>query len=185
MTERNAESRANKFGRVLQPWEEESRADRIIGNLYLSDADTAADKDYLDELGINSIITIGHGLLSRHVRDPLSRMNYHYIALADRPEEPIHEHFDVVDAFIRENIAADRRVLVHCQAGVSRSATLVVAHLMKHYGMPFDLALKYVQARRPVVYPNSGFMERLREYDEVLRRGRAGRVPLYKLMANP
>lgn len=50
----------------------------------------------------------------------------------------------------RDNYA----VLVHCRAGVSRSATLVIAYLICQYKMPLKDALEYVQMRRPCVNPN-------------------------------
>lgn len=43
------------------------------------------------------------------------------------------------------------RVLVHCVKGVSRSASVVVAYLMKTQQWGFDQALEYVRARRPQV----------------------------------
>jgi hypothetical protein len=78
--------------------------------------------------------------------------------------------------------AAGKRVLVHCAAGISRSVTVVVAHLILANGMRVhlhswvvsrrsrfdagwdcDRALDWVQFCRPIACPNPGFVEQLRE----------------------
>ncbi len=48
-------------------------------------------------------------------------------------------------------------VLVHCQAGVSRSASVVIAFLIKKFKVDFSEALNFVQSKRKVVNPNEGF----------------------------
>ena len=60
------------------------------------------------------------------------------------------------------------RVLVHCRAGVSRSATLVIAYLMKRHGMSLDDALAHVRAKRPRIAPNEGFIQQLRAFEASL-----------------
>jgi len=63
------------------------------------------------------------------------------------------------------------KVLVHCQAGVSRSPTLVVAYLMARYGRSMMDAFNAVKERRPVVAPNFNFMGQLLEFEQRCRRG--------------
>lgn len=56
-------------------------------------------------------------------------------------------------------------VLVHCHRGVSRSASFVIGYLMKKNEFSIDEALSYVQSLRPIVQPNSAFIEQLRKYN--------------------
>ena len=58
------------------------------------------------------------------------------------------------DGFV---IAGGGGVLVHCFAGVSRSATCVIAYLMQEKEMSFEQAFSYASKRRPVIFPNMGF----------------------------
>lgn len=52
-------------------------------------------------------------------------------------------------------------VLVHCGAGVSRSATLVLAYLMRRFSWNAAKARKYCFERRSLVNPNDGFWRSL------------------------
>ena len=65
---------------------------------------------------------------------------------------------------IAAQLSAGTSVLVHCRQGKSRSGTLMVAYLCKTMGMLVDEALLHVQARRPVVHPNEGFVKWLHAY---------------------
>ena len=48
--------------------------------------------------------------------------------------------------------------------GMSRSATIACAYLMKKHQWSYDVALERVKSKRPCVYPNPGFVEQLRLY---------------------
>jgi len=65
-------------------------------------------------------------------------------------------------------------VLVHCAAGVSRSATVVIAYLVQHAGMSLREAALAVKSQRPIAYPNAGFWRTLFAFErEVLERAAA------------
>lgn len=59
-------------------------------------------------------------------------------------------------------------VLVHCQKGRSRSATIVMAYLIKANGWTVTEALTYCTKRRPSVEPNIGFLSALGEWQEAM-----------------
>lgn len=61
------------------------------------------------------------------------------------------------------------RTLVHCVAGVSRSATLCMIYLVKHERMTLRQAYHFVKSARPVVKPNVGFWKQMIEYERKLK----------------
>lgn len=58
-------------------------------------------------------------------------------------------------------------MLVHCQAGVSRSAAIVIAYCMWKEHLSADAATALVTAARSVVWPNAGFKCQLQEFEEL------------------
>jgi protein-tyrosine phosphatase len=64
------------------------------------------------------------------------------------------QHFDETYAFISEQVDSNRNVLVHCHAGVSRSATILIAYLMKRNAWTLEKALSVVKSKRARAKPN-------------------------------
>ncbi len=79
-------------------------------------------------------------------------------------EAPSQAHLRIGLAFLRECEAAGMPVFVACLAGVGRSSTLVLAHLLagrfREGGL--EAALDFLTARRPVVRPNPDQVEAAR-----------------------
>lgn len=68
---------------------------------------------------------------------------------------------DVVAGFLTKG-----PTLVHCQAGLNRSGTVMAIYLMRHRGMSADEALAWMRERRtPAVVCNTGFEAWLLAYD--------------------
>ena len=60
----------------------------------------------------------------------------------------IINHFDKIASIIHENLLANKRVLVHCQQGASRSVTIVAAYLIKYHKLTVEQVVKYMQSKR-------------------------------------
>ncbi|KAJ6538145.1 protein-tyrosine phosphatase-like protein [Mycena capillaripes] len=89
------------------------------------------------------------------------------IPVVDWPDTKIMAHFKEANAFIdAARVTAQAGVLVHCQLGVSRSATIVAAYLMTSHPPLHDdsAALAFLRSQRPIVQPNGGFLAQLALY---------------------
>lgn len=63
----------------------------------------------------------------------------------------------------------NNEILISCSnAGVSRSATVVVGFLMSTYSLSLEDALIIVKKARPCVKPNEGFLQQLRDNEKRL-----------------
>ncbi|XP_078286746.1 dual specificity protein phosphatase 8-like [Rhinoraja longicauda] len=71
--------------------------------------------------------------------------------------------------FIDEVRATRCRVLVHCLAGISRSAAIAIAYVMRTLDLPLDDAYRYVKDRRPTISPNFNFLGQLVEYEKTIQ----------------
>jgi protein-tyrosine phosphatase len=83
--------------------------------------------------------------------------------------------FDFAAAAAASNPEA--KLFVHCEVGVSRSATLVIALLMKTEGMSFFDALCRVRSKRIQILPNIGFASQLQRLEHELQPHSATHVP--------
>ena len=93
-----------------------------------------------------------------------------FLAVHDGMREDIagtfSEFFDFAAAVTRSPKA---KMLVHCEVGVSRSATLVIALLMKNEAISFMDAVSRVREKRGQVLPNIGFASQLQQFEHELQ----------------
>lgn len=59
--------------------------------------------------------------------------------IADSATQNIIQHFSTVKDFIDDTLDQGGKVLVHGNAGISRSAALVLAYVMEKYGLSIKL----------------------------------------------
>lgn len=144
-------------------------ANLIVDNLWLGNWEAAIDADFLDRAGIRGIIC-----LNRRMKDDETVCAYMkrdikelHIGIDDQPGEPIRKEFAMCYQFIENMRGAP--VLIHCTAGISRSATIMTSYLMRKKHMTFEDAYDLVQSRRPIVSVNPGFRQQLLKYEKELR----------------
>ncbi|KAJ3654075.1 hypothetical protein Zmor_013288 [Zophobas morio] len=139
--------------------------DLIEPNLYLGSRSAAEDPETLKKYNITHILTIDDIPLPDEFTKK-QNLTTKCICLSDQPREDLLSHLDDTYAFISEGLSKGS-VLVHCFFGVSRSASLVIAFIMRKHHMPYERAFEKVRRRRNRVWPNTGFVTQLRLYQEM------------------
>ena len=99
---------------------------KIAEGIWLGDMAGAYNKFMLKKHGITHILTVAQGIAPKFP----ALFNYKLINVLDSPSANLKQHFQICIRFIKEAIEQGGQVLVHCFAGVSRSATVVIAYLM-------------------------------------------------------
>ncbi|KAF8328192.1 uncharacterized protein EI90DRAFT_3218374 [Cantharellus anzutake] len=133
--------------------------DEVVPGLWIGDLSAAVANDELEKNNIKFILSAMRG---RVKLNPMLRR--HQIPLDDSPDTDVLEHIPACNALIEAALSRGEGILVHCQAGMSRSATIVAAFLMYSQNLDRDSAIKLIQQARPSVAPNVGFMEQLELY---------------------
>lgn len=139
--------------------------DNLKGRLYLGDWEASTDQELIEWQRINSVVTVMSKSMIQLTKPSLKQVNQHGVPAEDSPNFDIYSYFPTATQFIHESLM-NGNVLVHCAAGISRSATIVIAYLIKYNKMTLEEALKYVQKRRPIVSPNVGFKEQLKRWEK-------------------
>jgi len=141
---------------------EYNHADCILeGQLYLGNLTSSRDRELQQDLGITHILSVLNGPDTID-NESVTQLK---IDVFDDPEEDLISHFGKCIAFIEKAFSGGGKVLVHCHAGLSRSATVVTAFIMKTKGWALEQALDFVRDKRPSIRPNEGFMNQLLLYE--------------------
>jgi len=136
----------------------------IMPRLFLGDLCAATNKTVLTKFGITHLVDAsGHN----HVRVP--SISYHEVHVVDTDSANIKDHFEASNRFIHDALVdPDSQVLVHCFRGVSRSATLILAYLLRQDVLgdrTLDELLAFVRESRAAAYPNRGFWKQLKQFE--------------------
>jgi protein-tyrosine phosphatase len=73
-------------------------------------------------------------------------------------------------AKIEECVSRGEKILVHCLAGKSRSATVVLAWMMKSKELAFEEALTELRKAHPLASPNTTFVKYLKSLTSSLNK---------------
>ena len=144
----------------------DSRAVEVTRGVYIGSVGAAKNANALRALGVTHVLTACGGM----PREGFYPDDFEYATCAvdDKPDAAIEEHFDRCFDFIRDALARDGKVLVHCFQGKSRSATICAMYMMRALGMDLDEAMTAIREVRPCAQPNSGFIRALRALERSL-----------------
>jgi len=144
----------------------------VCANVFLGPYACAA-KTKLDSLkaaGITHIICIRHVMEANIIKPNFpEHFSYQVLNIADSVEQNIIQHLPSTRQFIDDALQAKGKVLIHGNAGISRSAAIVIAYVMEQYGVSYRQAFQYVQHKRFCINPNMHFENQLTEYEPIFR----------------
>jgi hypothetical protein len=129
----------------------------IVDNIYLGSAFNAADFKMLKHLDIKVIINATKSIRNFN---PSEFIYYNY-PTEDIEDGSLRDYYETCYQSIVAN--SDKNVLVHCFAGRSRSAALVLYYIMKKYDVSLSDALDLLCEQRPLVNINQTFIKEVEE----------------------
>lgn len=134
----------------------------IVPNLYLGNSCNARDYYDLEKKNVGLIVN-SSPCISNYFPD---YFEYYNVDVKDISGADILSHLDKtvtkMNDFLTKN--KDKGIFVHCFMGSSRSATIVIAYLIKYQNYRVRDAINYVKEKRCVVNLNVDFFNQLIEF---------------------
>jgi atypical dual specificity phosphatase len=123
----------------------------LLAPVFLASQFGATSQDVFDALGIRAVINITTGsqkVANAFEGDVERNVEYVNFEVHDQPGASLSEAFRDAIPRIKDWKRAKKPTLVHCQAGLSRSAAVVVALRMDLHRERLSEAVAFVEARR-------------------------------------
>ena len=139
----------------------------IIPGIFLGSYEDAENIPLLRKLRIGAILNAADfdGDTQRLYTAEMPNVVYGGLPIMDSSAYPIERHFLRTNESIHSARRRGLNILIHCQAGISRSATLLLAYLLAASGCSLKQGLHILRRARPQVQPNPGFMKVLERYE--------------------
>ena len=151
-------------------------AKEIVPGLWIGSKGNATSASWVRDHNIKFIVNV-----SRDIPTPFaSAINTYCIPVDDARDEngAIIKHWPITSAAIDDVLSHGGGVLVHCYAGIQRSAATVTAYLMWKRCLTARDAMKLVNSKKGETFnwgQRATFWEALKKWEDELRRqGRVG-----------
>lgn len=129
---------------------------KIIDFLYLGSQD-CCEYETLKSFNIKYVLSIG---VKAAIKCP--DVIYNFVDCLDLPESNLDIPLRKCIPFIEDAVNKFCNILIHCNAGVSRSSSVAIAYLILVKKYDFEEAYNIVRNARSCIKPNSGFEKQLR-----------------------
>ena len=133
---------------------------QVMEGLFLGAEVGANSKLIFEKHNIKRVLSLG---IAMEPAFP-DKCDYMTISIEDSRNEDIYQFFENTYKYIDKAINDKAPIFVHCQAGISRSASAVIAYFIKKYKWTYLEALSFVSENRDFINPNKGFEKQLIEY---------------------
>lgn len=147
-----------------------THATKIKPNLYLGNCKNAHDIEGLKKVGITHILNCAREIKPRGEE---VEFVYKQLDLVDKSHQDLTHVMEEALDFMFSAVNSGGKLFVHCQQGVSRSASFCCAFFMKRDGIGLDAALAILSCKRHIVQPNAGFLRQLRDFEAQVRKNKS------------
>ena len=150
---------------------------KVKDGLFIGDKFAAQDLEFVVANKVTRIINCA----SRQVPNHWEPIGVHYLSFPwlDKDKQllldPQDKAFSVIYDFIEKGLDTGESVLVHSVNGLSRSACIILAYLLKKYNWSLYKSLEFLNTRRPDLRINNGFIAQLDSLEA--RLARVSKVP--------
>lgn len=144
----------------------------ILPGIWLGDEASAFDQEFISLKNIECIIncSVDIGFLDNDMIKKKIRLSIRDNLTADEIHK-MYTHLHQTVDFIHEQIK-NHNILIHCKVGIQRSATVIVAYLIKYADMQLKEAINAVKTKKPDIFRKGcNFEPALELYTRTIRLG--------------
>lgn len=154
---------------------ESNDADEIIPGIFLGSQYAAEDYPFLKKKGITVVINASNHIPNYHKSKGIT-----YVRV---PVDDSLKNYDInkmtaylpyiVEVLRFFHHTQKKNVLIHCAAGVQRSAVIVASYLVKYYKKTPMSAIRYIITKRPIAFHNGqslNFIDSLKNFHTNIKR---------------
>ncbi|EAW14957.1 dual specificity protein phosphatase family protein [Aspergillus clavatus NRRL 1] len=168
-----------------------ARMRQIVPGLFLGNVEASFNGTLLRDNGINAVLSLTDArwewwnTMTREAGIPEQR--HKWVQCADSSTQDLLAHLDNICEFIDqmaspallssrslhiqhkyEEPASDppAAILIHCDVGISRSPTIIIAYLMRKYDMKREEITAFVRSKQ-TVKPSANFIRQLQIWEEL------------------
>lgn len=135
-------------------------------NGYLGSFSNARDNEELRRINIKYVLNCAIECNNKTLPKDIKEL---HLKISDDKKFDIIPFFQQANDFINQARLDGGKILTHCKFGISRSAAITIAYLIKYYGLNFNSALKFIKKQRNLINPNKGFVEQLKKYESIVQ----------------
>ena len=140
-----------------------SHPSKIFNWLYLGSFSNACDVNELKFNGITHILNCAIECHNTKLPDNIKEL---HLKIKDNEKFSIIGFLEQGIEYINKCKLGGCKLLVHYKFGISRSASFIIAYMVKYNNFTVDDALTFVKQKRNQAKPNKGFMKQLYEYEK-------------------
>ena len=142
-----------------------SHPSQILPGIYLGNYINANNLEEIRRLRINYILNCASDI---KINNLPTDVKYCHLDMIDSPQLNIFQYFGKAFAFIESARKNNCNILIHCKLGISRSTSILIAYMIKHYGYSVKKSLDLIKSKRKQVNPNNGFINQLYSFERYI-----------------
>jgi len=146
-------------------------AHQILPGVWLGNRIASQDGKWLRDTQIGAIFNCTKNLPFIHG----TKIHMYRIPVDDNLQEDEirnlqHWSWEIVYKITNERTSGNR-ILIHCAAGMQRSAAVTAMYLISHYRCTTDEAIAYIKSKRPVAFfGNANFYMSIKQFENSFRK---------------
>lgn len=132
----------------------------VLPNLFLGNLLSLEDKLFIGTL--SEIINVSNKTIPSYMKE--LDLKSTSLNILDESDQDISQYFDLTYQIISQNLQENKKILVYCQMGRSRSVTIILNYIMTQGNISYEMAFIKLLYVKSEIGPNKGFIKQLKDY---------------------